>query len=108
MMSRREGSIVSVGSISKVAVVAIVLSGYCFAQFSAGVQGTIQDPSGARISKAAVILLNTATQISLSATSNDSGTINFSVCRQVPIRSRRRHPASLAPRWTLSCRQIRR
>jgi len=48
-----------------------------FAQFTAGIQGVIQDPSGAGVAKATVTLVNVATGVSSVATSDVSGNYNF-------------------------------
>ncbi len=45
----------------------------CYAQFSAGVQGTVQDASSAVIPAASITLVNTATQVAQAATTNDAG-----------------------------------
>ena len=49
-----------------------------FAQFSANIQGIVQDPSGAGVPKAEVTLTNTATHVSTSAISDGSGNYRFS------------------------------
>jgi Carboxypeptidase regulatory-like domain/TonB dependent receptor len=67
----------SLGWAIKVALVAILCGGSSFAQFSSGVRGVLQDPSGASIAKATVTLLNTTTQVSYSTTSNESGGYQF-------------------------------
>ncbi|MGA7107228.1 MAG: TonB-dependent receptor [Terracidiphilus sp.] len=48
-----------------------------FAQFTANIQGVIQDPSGAGVAKAQIILVNTATGIQQIATSDPSGNYRF-------------------------------
>jgi hypothetical protein len=48
-----------------------------FAQFTGSVQGTVQDPSGAGIAKAAVRLLNVATNAVETAASDESGNFRF-------------------------------
>jgi hypothetical protein len=48
-----------------------------FAQFTANIQGVIQDPSGAGVAKAQIILVNTATGVQQSATSDPSGNYRF-------------------------------
>ena len=47
------------------------------AQFSAGLQGSVQDPSGAGISDAAVTLTNTATRITQAVHADKSGNYRF-------------------------------
>ena len=63
-------------------VFAVVLSGAifsvtAFAQFGAGLNGTVQDSSGAVIPGATVTLTNTGTQQKRTATSSDSGGYKF-------------------------------
>ena len=47
------------------------------AQFTANIQGIIQDPSGAGIAKAQIILVNTGTGVKKTATSDSSGNYRF-------------------------------
>jgi hypothetical protein len=47
------------------------------AQFTASIQGVVQDASGAGVAKATVRLLNTATAVSAVATSDNSGNYRF-------------------------------
>ena len=47
------------------------------AQFRASIQGTVTDSTGAIIPNATLTLLDTDTNRTLTATSNDSGTYNF-------------------------------
>jgi carboxypeptidase family protein len=54
----------------------------CFAQFSASVQGVVQDPSGAGVANASVQIVNSATQVSRTVTSDDSG--NFVISSLAP------------------------
>ncbi len=49
----------------------------CLAQFSAGVQGIVQDPSGGAVPNATVTLVNNATGISQTTKSGNSGTYQF-------------------------------
>ena len=49
----------------------------CHAQFSAGVQGSVQDPSGRRIIGARITLTDTATQVSQAAVSDQLGVFHF-------------------------------
>jgi outer membrane receptor protein involved in Fe transport len=51
---------------------------FCSAQFSASIQGVVQDPSGAGVGKAKVELVNSATQVTISTTSDASGDFRFS------------------------------
>lgn len=45
----------------------------CNAQFSAGLQGTVQDPSGSLVAGATITLTNTSTQVTQTTTTDDSG-----------------------------------
>lgn len=49
----------------------------CFAQFTASIQGSVQDKSGAAIAKATVDLLNSDTQVSQQTTSDNAGVYRF-------------------------------
>jgi hypothetical protein len=49
----------------------------CYAQFSGGVQGTVQDSNGSVIPNAAVTLINAATGVKQMALSNGSGVYRF-------------------------------
>jgi hypothetical protein len=49
----------------------------CFAQFSAGVQGTVLDTTGAVVSKAVVVLTNTDTRVARQTISSESGDYRF-------------------------------
>jgi hypothetical protein len=62
------------------AVIASILlaSPAVFAQFRASIQGTVTDPTGAVISGATLTLTDLETNKTLTATSNASGTYNFS------------------------------
>jgi hypothetical protein len=48
-----------------------------FAQFSSNVQGLVEDPSGAVVPKANVTLVNTATQVTRTTTSDENGSYHF-------------------------------
>jgi hypothetical protein len=61
----------------KVTLLSILCAGSCFAQFSAGVRGVIQDPSGAAIAKATVTIVNGATQVSHTTTTDEAGNYQF-------------------------------
>ena len=56
---------------------AVLFSTAAFAQFTSGVQGTVQDPSGAGIPKATVQLVNTATRATQIATTDAGATFRF-------------------------------
>ncbi|MGH9581437.1 MAG: carboxypeptidase-like regulatory domain-containing protein, partial [Bryobacteraceae bacterium] len=49
----------------------------CYGQFTASVQGIVQDQSGAVVPKAAVTLVNAATQVTASTITNRSGDFRF-------------------------------
>jgi hypothetical protein len=57
---------------------AILGANLCFAQFTASIQGFVQDPSGAGIPHATLHLVNTSTQVAATTTSDDSGNFRFS------------------------------
>lgn len=57
-------------------IVAVCVSS-CFGQFSSGIQGTVQDPSGGFVANAAVSLLNTETQVSSRTKTDDAGNYRF-------------------------------
>jgi hypothetical protein len=69
MMSRR--------SISVLVSVLFLASAAAFAQFTAGIQGVVQDPSGAGIAKATIQLVNVATGVTAVTTSDSSGNYRF-------------------------------
>jgi hypothetical protein len=48
-----------------------------FAQFTSGVQGSVQDPSGAGVPKATVHLVNVATNVTQETTSDSAGNFGF-------------------------------
>lgn len=54
-----------------------IASATAFGQFTASIQGVIQDPKGATVAKAKVQLVNTATLVTAVATSDDSGNYSF-------------------------------
>ena len=49
----------------------------CFGQFSSGIQGTVQDPTGGVVANATVSLLNTETQVSSQTKTDDAGNYRF-------------------------------
>ena len=55
----------------------VLFSSAAFAQFSASIQGVVQDSSGAGISKATIQLVNIATASTAVATSDASGNYRF-------------------------------
>jgi hypothetical protein len=48
-----------------------------YAQFTANIQGVIEDPSGATVAKAKIVLVNTGTGVKQTATSDSSGNYRF-------------------------------
>lgn len=60
-----------------ITVLPLLAAAMCFAQFSASVQGTVQDAKGSVIPNAAVILTNSATGVQQSAKSNAAGVYRF-------------------------------
>jgi len=48
-----------------------------FAQFTANIQGVIQDPTGAAVAKAKIVLVNTGTGVKQTAASDSSGNYRF-------------------------------
>ena len=57
--------------------VVLFFAGAVFAQFTASIQGVVQDPSGAGVAKATVELINVATGGAAITTSDDSGNYRF-------------------------------
>ncbi len=55
----------------------LVSTATCFAQFTGGVQGVVQDSTGAAIPQATITLLNTDTQVTHQAKSDASGNYRF-------------------------------
>jgi hypothetical protein len=56
---------------------ALLFSATAFAQFTASIQGVVQDPSGAAVAKANIQLLNVATAVTRTTTSDSSGNYSF-------------------------------
>ena len=65
-----------------------------FAQFSGSIQGVVQDPSGAGVAKAKVDLVNTATQVTTTTTTDGRATFTFQPGARLVQASRSRPPAS--------------
>jgi len=55
----------------------LLLSGSSRAQFTGNIQGVVEDPSGATVAQAKIVLVNLANQISTSTTSDTSGNYRF-------------------------------
>ena len=64
-------------SISLIVVTLLISSTAAFAQFSASIQGVVQDPSGAGLGSAKVNLVNTATHVTTTTTADGSGNYHF-------------------------------
>lgn len=65
------------GWLTSFVVLFLSCSAACFGQFSAGVQGVVQDASGAVLPKAKVVLLNTATDVTYTTDSDRAGDYRF-------------------------------
>lgn len=57
--------------------VTLFVTGAAFAQFTASIQGVVQDPSGAGVAKATITLANVATGVTSVTTSDASGNYRF-------------------------------
>ena len=55
----------------------VAVSAISYAQFTANIQGTVQDPSGAAVGQAKLVLQNSATQVSATTTSDSTGNYKF-------------------------------
>src|SRR3954451_23462567 len=55
----------------------LLLASAAFAQFTASIQGEVQDPSGAGVAKATIQLVNTATGVTTTTTSDLGGNYRF-------------------------------
>ena len=60
-----------------IVVVLLIVSPAAFAQFTANIQGIVQDPSGAGLANAKVDLVNTATHVTTTTTADSSGNYRF-------------------------------
>jgi hypothetical protein len=60
-----------------VALALLISTASCYAQFNAGVQGTVQDPKGDVVPDATVTLINAGTGVRQQAISNSSGVYRF-------------------------------
>ena len=61
----------------RLSVTILLLAGSTWAQFTGNVQGTVADPSGAAVAQAKVTLINVATQVSATTTTDASGSYRF-------------------------------
>src|SRR5580692_6851469 len=55
----------------------VIINGVAVAQFTASIQGEVKDQSAAGVAKASIQILNTATGVTVVATSDDSGNYRF-------------------------------
>ena len=60
-----------------VALALLISTASCYAQFNAGVQGTVQDPKGNVVPNVTVTLINSGTGVKQQAISNSSGVYRF-------------------------------
>jgi hypothetical protein len=60
-----------------IALYVLIATTSAFAQFTAGIQGNVRDSSGANLTNAQMILVNTATQVQLSGSTDASGLYRF-------------------------------
>lgn len=65
------------GFLRTLILVQLATAAVCYAQFSASVQGTVQDPRGSVIPSASITLVNTATGVQQRTTSNAAGVYRF-------------------------------
>ena len=70
-------SMTSRRSIAVLVSILFMASAAALAQFTAGIQGVVQDPSGAGIAKATIQLVNVATGVTAVTTSDSSGNYRF-------------------------------
>src|SRR5881394_4283642 len=61
----------------RVLLVVLVMASSTLAQFTGNIQGTVADPSGAAVAQARVTLINVATQVSATTTTDASGSYRF-------------------------------
>lgn len=62
---------------TRLLVTILLLAGSTWAQFTGNIQGTVSDPSGAAVAQAKVTLINVATQVSATTTTDASGDYRF-------------------------------
>src|SRR5437667_12716700 len=61
----------------RVLFLVLVMASSARAQFTGNIQGTVSDPSGAAVAQAKVTLINVATQVSATTTTDASGSYRF-------------------------------
>ena len=61
----------------RVLFVVLVMASSTWGQFTGNIQGTVSDPSGAAVAQAKVTLINVATQVSATTTTDASGSYRF-------------------------------
>src|SRR5256885_9200493 len=61
----------------RLSVIMLLLASSTWAQFTGNIQGTVSDPSGAAVAQAKVTLINVATQVSATTTTDASGSYRF-------------------------------
>src|SRR5215469_2193061 len=64
-------------SLSFVVIFSCLFASTAFAQFTASIQGVVQDPSGAGVGKATITVTNVATSVSVVAASDGDGNYRF-------------------------------
>src|SRR5438132_4525413 len=62
---------------TRVLFVVLVMASSTWAQFTGNIQGTVSDPSSAAVAQAKVTLINVATQVSATTTTDASGSYRF-------------------------------
>src|SRR5881275_2669262 len=65
------------GWVFRLSVITVFFAASVQAQFTANIQGTVVDPSGAAIAQAKVDLVNTVTQVSATTTTDSTGSYRF-------------------------------
>ena len=83
--------------------VVLLVAGAAFAQFTASIQGVVQDQSGASVPKATILLVNVATGVTTIATSDDSGNYRFVSLAPGSYKITAKQPAFRSPKSTSRC-----
>src|SRR5579872_4515300 len=68
---------VSLSNIARIAGFVALMSAACFGQFSSGIQGIIEDTTGARVAAANVKVSSVVTNFEAALKSDDSGAFRF-------------------------------